>query len=113
MLLGRCVVRHSQILTCISLSGWSNMAVALHSPVQRLPTRSRCTPRCTASASPAPSRRDALVAGGAVLVSPLLSANPAFAATSAFDFQVTQYDKPLAMSTFANQVLVVVNVASE
>lgn len=76
------------------------MAVAVRPPV--VTPRSRCTLRCAASA--APSRRDTLLAGGALFASPLLGANPASAATSAFDFQVMQYDKPLSMSNFANQV---------
>lgn len=97
------------------------MATTVRPPVQRVQPRNRCILRCTASASPAPSRRDArlasrrdaLLASGAVLASPLLGVSPASGATSAFDFEVMQYDKPLSMSTFANQVLVVVNIASE
>lgn len=82
------------------------MALAVRPPVQRAPLRDRCTLRCTASAAPGPSRRDTLLAGGALLGANLLGANPASAATSAFDFQVMQYDKALSMATFTNQVVV-------
>lgn len=86
--------------------------------------RGAATPRgrpttltCTASSHPSSSttRRQLLHTAGTLLAAaPLLDAAPGLAApTSAFGFEVQQYGQTLSLSKFANQVLVMVNVASE